>query len=144
MPAFYLDTVKLTSYNQGTLTGFVQDSIERVSLFYTKNGIFTVQGGKLYKVTVDNERVDHVEWNGVPITVDHSTEVLTHVSSQIPNDYFVRRLEVVNYKNPGNNHAHLVITYEKDSVVDAFFKCNNDISTPMLQTTIDTFLSNLN
>lgn len=144
MPAYYLDDIKLSSYNDDTLNGFVQDSVEQSSIFYTQRGIFTVKKGELFRVSVENDIVDHSTHKGVSVTIDHGVEVLTPVTSQIPNDYYVRRLEVVNYKLPGNNHACLTLTYEKDVVVDAFFKSDHDIYTPMLQTTIDTFLSNLN
>ena len=144
MPAYYLDNINLASYNEDTLKGFTQDSIEKHSLFYTQNGIFTVKGNKLYRITVNHENLDKKAFKGVEVIIDNSKEQLIHVTSQIPNDYFVRRIEVVNYKVPGNNHAYLVITYERDVIIDAFFKSDHDFYNPMLQTTIDTFLSNLN
>ena len=144
MPAYYIDNIKLSSYNDDTLKGFVQDSKERSSLFYTRQGIFTVQKGNLFKVSFDNDIVEHDLHKGWSITIDHKVEVLSSVSSQIPNDYYVRRIEVVNYKIPGNNHAYLTLTYEKDIIIDAFFKSEHCLNTPMLQSTIDTFLSNLN
>lgn len=144
MPAYYLDNVKLSSYNEETLKGFVQDSNERHSLFYTQYGVFTVKNGKLYRVNVIHNDVERRAYKGLEIVIDDSKEELTHITSQIPNDYYVKRIEVVNYKIPGNNHAYLVITYEKDNVIDAFFKSEHDFHSPMLHTTIDTFLSNLN
>ena len=144
MPVYYLDDIKLSSFNDDTLKGFVQDSIERTSLFYTHYGVFTVKEGKLFRVSVENDLVEHSTYKGLSITIDNRVEVLSQVTSQMPNDYYVRRIEVVNYKVPGNNHAYLTLTYEKDVVIDAFFKSDHDINTPMLQTTIDTFLSNLN
>ena len=144
MPAYYIDDIKLSSYNDDTLKGFVQDSTESSSLFYTQHGIFTVQKGKLFRVSFDNDIVEHDAHKGWSVTIDNKVEVLSPISSQIPNDYYVRRIEVVNYKVPGNNHAFLTLTYERDIVIDAFFKSDHNLNTPMLQTTIDTFLSNLN
>ena len=144
MPTYSIDDIKLSSYNDDTLKGFVQDSTEISSLFYTQQGIFTVQKGKLFRVSFDNDIVEydaHKDWS---ITIDNKVEVLSPVSSQIPNDYYVRRIEVVNYKVPGNNHALLTLTYEKQTVIDAFFQSEHNLNSPMLQTTIDTFLSNLN
>jgi len=144
MPTYYIDDIKLSSYNDDTLRGFVLDSTECSSLFYTQHGIFTVQRGKLFRVTFDNDIVEYDAHRGWSVTIDNKTEVLSPISSQIPNDYYVRRIEVVNYKVPGNNHAYLTLTYERDIIIDAFFKSEHNLSTPMLQTTIDTFLSNLN
>jgi hypothetical protein len=144
MPAYYLDNIDISSYNEKTLNGFVQDCNERHSLFYTRQGVYTVKNGKLYKINVIHNDVVRRNYKGIEVIIDDSTEELTHITSQIPNDYYVKRIEVVNYKIPGNNHAYLVITYEKDKVIDAFFKSDNDFHSPMLHTTIDTFLSNLN
>ena len=144
MPTYYIDNIKLSSYNDDTLKGFVKDSNEISSLFYTKQGIFTVQKGKLFKILFNNDIVGKDAHKGWSITIDNTVKTLLPVSSQIPNDYYLRRIEVVNYKVPGNNHAFLTLTYERDIVVDAFFKSEYNLNTPMLQTTIDTFLSNLN
>lgn len=144
MPAYYIDDIKLSSYNDDTLKGFVQDSTESSSLFYTQSGIFTVQRGKLFRVSFDNDLVEHDAHKGLSIIIDNTVKVLSLVSSQIPNDYYVRRIEVVNYKIPENNHAYLTLTYENGIVIDAFFKSEHNLSTPMLKTAIDTFLSNLN
>ena len=144
MPTYYIDNIKLSSYNDDTLKGFVQHSNEISSLFYTKQGIFTVQKGKLFKILFNNDIVGKDAHKGWSITIDNTVKSLLPVSSQIPNDYYLRRIEVVNYKVPGNNHAFLTLTYERDIVVDAFFKSEYNLNTPMLQTTIDTFLSNLN
>lgn len=144
MPAYYIDDIKLSSYNDDTLKGFVQDSTESSSLFYTQGGIFTVQRGKLFRVSFDNDLVEYDAHKGLSIIIDNTVKVLSLVSSQIPNHYYVRRIEVVNYKIPGNNHAYLTLTYENDIVIDAFFKSEHNLNTPMLQSVIDTFLSNLN
>ena len=144
MPTYYIDDIKLSSYNDDTLKGFVQDSTENSSLFYTQQGIFTVQKDKLFRVSFDNDIVEYDAHKGWSITIDNNVEVLSPVSSQIPNDYYVRRIEIVNYKVPGNNHALLTLTYEKQTVIDAFFQSEHNLNSPMLQTTIDTFLSNLN
>lgn len=144
MPVYYIDDIKLSSYNYDTLKEFVQDSTKTSSLFYTQHGIFTLQKGKLFRVSFDNDIVEYDTHNGWSITIDNKVEVLSPVSSQIPNDYYVRRIEVVNYKVPGNNHALLTLTYEKQTVIDAFFQSKHNLNSPMLQTTIDTFLSNLN
>lgn len=144
MLLYYLDDIKLSSFNDDTLNGFVKESVEKTSLFYTKYGVFAVKKDKIFRVLVENDIVEHSIHRGLSITIDNSVQVLTPVTSQIPNDYYVRRIEVVDYKVPGNNHAYLTLTYEKDVVIDAFFKSDHDINTPMLQTTIDTFLSNLN
>ena len=144
MPAYYLDNINLSSYNEETLKGFVQDSSEKYTLFYTKNGMFTVRKKQLYKVNVIDSDIVRHSYKGIEIVEDSSKETLKKVTSQIPNDYTVKRIEVVNYKIPGNNHAHLVITIENDNIIDAFFKNDNDFNSPMLQTIIDTFLSNLN
>ena len=42
MPAYTLDKVNLSSYNEETLKGFEQVS-NKNSLFYTQHGIFTVK-----------------------------------------------------------------------------------------------------
>ena len=144
MPAYYLDNVNLSSYNEETLKGFEQVSIQKNSLFYTQHGIFTVKNGKLYRINVIHNDVQRHAYRDIEIVVDNSTEQLIPISSQIPNDYYVKRIDVVNYKIPGNNHAYLVVTYEKDNVIDAFFKSDLDFKSPMLHSTIDTFLSNLN
>ena len=144
MPAYYLDNINLSSYNEETLKGFVQDSSEKYTLFYTKNGMFTVRKKQLYRVNVIDSDIVRHSYKGIEIVEDSSKEILKKVTSQIPNDYTVKRIEVVNYKIPGNNHAHLVITIENDTIIDAFFKNDNDFNSPMLQTIIDTFLSNLN
>ena len=144
MPAYYLDNINLSSYNEETLKGFVQDSSERHTLFYTKTGMFTVKKKQLYKINVIDSEIKRHSYKGIEIIEDDSKEDLRKVTSQIPNEYSVKRIEVVNYKIPGNNHAHLVVTYENDNIIDAFFKNDNDFNSPMLQTIIDTFLSNLN
>ena len=144
MPVYYLNDIKLSSFNYDTLNGFVKESVERTSLFYTHCGVFTVKKGTLFRVSVENDLVEHIIHRDLSITIDNSVEVLKPVASQLPNNYYVRRIEVVDYKVPGNNHAYLTLTYEKDVVIDAFFKSDHHINTPMLQATIDTFLSNLN
>ncbi len=144
MPSYYIDNLSLSSYNESTLNGFIEASTERQSLFYTQHGIFTVKNGKLYKININHKTVQHHKYKNIEIVSDDSSEELTEINSQIPNDYYVKRLDIVKYKVSGNNHAHLVITYEKDLVTDAFFKNDNDFNCPMLHSTIDTFLSNLN
>ena len=144
MPSYYIDNLSLSSYNESTLNGFIEASTERQSLFYTQHGIFTVKNGKLYKININHKTVQHHKYKNIEIISDDSSEELTEINSQIPNDYYVKRLDIVKYKVSGNNHAHLVITYEKDLVTDAFFKNDNDFNCPMLHSTIDTFLSNLN
>lgn len=144
MPTYYIDDIKLSSYNDDTLKGFVQDSNEISSLLYTQQGIFTAKKGKLFRVSFDNDIVEQDSHRGWSITIDNKVEILSPVSSQIPNNYYVSRNEVVNYKVPGNNNAFLTLTYKKDIVIDAFFKSERNLNSPMVQTTIDTFLSNLN
>lgn len=144
MPTYYIDNIKLSSYNDDTLKGFVKDSNEISSEFYTKHGIYTVQRGKLFKVSFNNDIVEQDTHKGWSITIDNTIKTLSPVSSQIPNDYYLRRIEVVNYKVPGNNDAFLTLTYERYIVIDAFFKSEYNLNSPMLQATIDTFLSNLN
>lgn len=144
MPAYYINNISLSSYNDNTLKGFVQDSTDIYSMFYTKHGIYTVHKGKLFRVSFNNDIVEQDAHKGWSITIDNTVKTLLPVSSQIPNDYYLRRIEVVNYKVPGNNHAFLTLSYERNMIIDAFFKSQHNLNTPMLQTTIDTFLSNLN
>ena len=135
MPSYYIDNLSLSSYNESTLNGFIEASSERQSLFYTQHGIFTVKNGKLYKININHKTVQHHKYKNIEIVSDDSSEELTEINSQIPNDYYVKRLDIVKYKVSGN---------KKDLVTDAFFKNDNDFNCPMLHSTIDTFLSNLN
>ena len=102
MTRFYTTTVHPRSLSNELFKNYKKMNSYRETFFYTQQGIYKVEKGKLYKIIENNNKsVLHHNIEGfdiVELTEVGNKNNVIHVTSQLPCDYHVQRNDVTKYQ----------------------------------------------
>ena len=113
------------------------------TFFYTQQGIYKVEKGKLYKIIENNNKsilYNNIEgFDIIELTESNNKNNLIHVTSQLPCDYYVQRNDVTKYQL---DNSTLVVVKTGEYFTDFYIEGdsrNNHITKDVIS-----FLSRLN
>ena len=114
----------------------------RETFFYTQQGVYKVEKGKLYKIIENtNESILHHNMKGFDIVelIENNKNNVIHVTSQLPCDYYVQRNDVTKYQL---DNSILVVVKTGEYFTDFYIECdtrNNHVTNDVVS-----FLSRVN
>lgn len=140
MTRFYTTTFHPRSLSIDLFEKYKKIASYKETQFYTQQGVFKVDKGKLYKIIekIDKPIIEH-NMDGFTIIEDSNDYEIIHVTSQLPCDYFVKRNEVAKY---ALDNSTLVVVKTGEYFTDFYIEgdgCNKHISQDIVS-----FLSRLN
>ena len=140
MTRFYTTTFHPRSLSSNVFEKYKKIASYKEIQFYTQQGVFKVDKGKLYKIIekIDKPIMEH-NMDGFTVIEDSNDYEIIYVTSQLPCEYFVKRNEVVKY---ALDNSTLVVVKDGEYFTD--FYIEGDQGNKHISQDIVSFLSTLN
>ncbi|MAV56232.1 MAG: hypothetical protein CMI79_01675 [Candidatus Pelagibacter sp.] len=143
MIRFYTTTIHPRSLSNELFKNYKKMTNYKETFFYTQQGIYKVEKGKLYKIIENNNKsilYNNIEgFDIIELTESNNKNNLIHVTSQLPCDYYVQRNDVTKYQL---DNSTLVVVKTGEYFTDFYIEGdsrNNHITKDVIS-----FLSRLN
>lgn len=140
MTRFYTTTFHPRSLSSDLFEKYKKVASYKETQFYTQQGVFKVDKGKLYKIVekIDKPIIEH-NMDGFTIIEDSNGYEVIPVTSQLPYDYFVKRNDVTKYEL---DNSTLVVVKTGEYFTDFYIEGDQD--NKHISQDIVSFLSTLN
>tara|TARA_A100001011_G_C14307651_1_gene843931 strand:+ start:1581 stop:2012 length:432 start_codon:yes stop_codon:yes gene_type:complete len=143
MIRFYTTTIHPRSLSNELFKNYKKMTNYKETFFYTQQGIYKVEKGKLYEIIENNNKsilYNNIEgFDIIELTESNNKNNLIHVTSQLPCDYYVQRNDVTKYQL---DNSTLVVVKTGEYFTDFYIEGdsrNNHITKDVIS-----FLSRLN
>jgi len=130
-----LDITKIEEYKSKS---------KRDTLFYSESGIFSMYKNELVKHIYTDVDLIKYTIDNIKLVADNSNIQKRRSYYQLPNNYVVKRNDIIEYKLAANSDIKLIITLENNIPCDMYFYTKKDHTHPEVQGAVTTFLSALN
>lgn len=133
----YLPNIQSETFNKLCTANALYLNTENEFIFYSDYGIFTLKNNTFYKQAFESKNIEIIKKSNIEMMIDNSLISYKPLFSQIPSDCVVKTVKRKKYQI---NDVVFVVVSHDDNIFDAYIDTRMNISNPLLEKTINSFL----